>query len=157
MRDFTQTINVLVQAFLNDTLQHSNCRACAVGNILGGSAWTSLFCTASGKQIIAEEGVTTPYGNDDDEFKAIPIEGVYANIWLSRQKEGRRLIDASGYTLEELAAIERAFELSPKGNNNEEWMFNGLMAVVDVLAEIHNIDLKEREETKQLFTKPVLA
>jgi hypothetical protein len=32
-------------------------------------------------------------------------------------------------------------------------MFNGLMAVVDVLADIHSVDLEKKEAAKALFVK----
>ncbi len=39
------------------------------------------------------------------------------------------------------------------GNLINDWMFNGLMAVVDVLADIHGINLEAKEEAKKLFIK----
>jgi hypothetical protein len=37
MRDFNHTVNVLVKAYLNDTLRHNNCYACAVGNMIASA------------------------------------------------------------------------------------------------------------------------
>ena len=59
--------------------------------------------------------------------------------------------EATGYTIYQLNAIERAFEGVDELATDR--MFLGLMAVVDVLAEIHGIDLKQREEAKLLFVK----
>jgi hypothetical protein len=151
MRDFHYTVNVLVKAYLNDTLEHSNCGACAVGNMIAdsigdanfpvhspfidknvilskGHGWAAVFCTVSkDKQFIFS-----------DEYNGVAKEQ----------------IDSTGYTWQELARIEKAFEYQGytiKGR--DEAMFCGLMAVVDVLADIHNIDLKVREEVKTLFVK----
>jgi hypothetical protein len=73
--------------------------------------------------------------------------------------------DVTGYNWQELAMIERAFEgceipvhdpkLGPlKFNiNQDQWMLNGLFAVVDVLCEIHGMNTEEKEEAKLLFVK----
>jgi hypothetical protein len=56
----------------------------------------------------------------------------------------------------ELAEIEKAFEkvyYTSPNETSEELMFNGLMAVVDVLASIHNINLTEVSQAKALFVK----
>jgi hypothetical protein len=67
--------------------------------------------------------------------------------------KSKELIDSTGYTVYELARIEEAFEDVDSNCTNDEWMFNGLMAVIEVLAEIHGIDLKQKEEAKALFVK----
>jgi hypothetical protein len=70
--------------------------------------------------------------------------------WIVAHKH----INATGYSVHEIHQIEYAFENAPyQGDDTEEWMFNGLMAVVDVLAEIHGIDLTAKEEAKKLFVK----
>jgi hypothetical protein len=65
--------------------------------------------------------------------------------------EAKFEIDSTGYSVKDLAKIEFAFETAQKGNTEDDWMFNGLMAVIDVLAEIHNIDLITVKEAKELF------
>jgi hypothetical protein len=156
MRDFSHTLNVLVKAYLNDTLEHHDCRACAVTNIIGHDGWNRLFIT-----------LQSPDGSTIEQFKAkkgsalmpgfigarvVPINEVSFRV-RTHMEEGMKAIEASGYTVDELAKIEYAFESCPKGNNEDEHMFNGLCAVVDVLADIHNIDLHQREESKALFVK----
>lgn len=145
MRNFEHTIGVLVKAYFEGTLEHGNCAACAVGNIVGACGfpqdvpaymwddcptalhWKKVFYTSDwGRQVINKNGYT---------------------------HHAKTVIDATGYSWEELARIEFAFETAPKGESSDDWMFNGLMAVVEVLAEIHNIDLATREETKKLFVK----
>lgn len=152
MRDFNHTVNVLVQAYLNNTLIHNDCAACAVGNIIaaeigakiitdesgffgsswvrGGNeivvGWTEVFCTTSRGQHINSKA------------------------YIGQVK---RQIDVTGYSWQELAAVERAFESAPSGGSGDSYMFNGLMAVVDVLADIHGIDLQAKESAKLLFVK----
>jgi len=139
MRDFSHTVNILVKAFLNDTLIQDNCGACAVGNIVGGEAWRYLFVTPP-------DGDQYFYKDDDSYLGENTI-----HIRAMRER-GRKLIAESGYELMEMARIENAFEKS-EGEDKADRMFNGLMNVVDVLADIHGIDLKAKEEAKLLFVK----
>jgi hypothetical protein len=48
-------------------------------------------------------------------------------------------IRSTGYTPHELALIEQSFESASWGEGCEDFMFNGLVAVLDTLAEIHQI------------------
>lgn len=134
---FHHSVNVLVKAYLNNTLEHSNCRACAVGNLITGNGYDLK---------------STGWKNDAwlsliSERRGFPIPFAFD------KKEAERQVYATGYTLEELDKIEYAFEKSPHGGTEESWMFNGLMAVVDVLSQIHGVDLSVKEEAKKLFVK----
>lgn len=162
MRDFKHSVGVLVLAYLNDTLSHGQCDRCAVGNLLGGhKEWALVFCTQS-------------HGNDRQQVIALG-EREYVDrmsmkpaqvTWFTMDEEklgmlnaksfGLSLIRNSGYTVLELARVEAAFEatnLCPYSLvwRKDENMFNGLMAVVDVLADIHGVDLTVREEAKIPF------
>lgn len=145
MRNFNHTVDVLVKAYFKGELEHGDCAKCAVGNIIHEATglevgdpeadingtcgvWKSLFVTIQGKQ--------TFYPSELSEFKEEAIDAVCK----------------TGYTIKELASIEFAFETA-WGNSMDELMFNGLMAVVDVLAEIHGIDLTAKEQAKALFVK----
>lgn len=155
MRDFNHTVNVLVKAYLDNTLRHGNCSACAVGNIVGGPEWSALFITMDEKcQLVA--------GEDEICAEWRFRKGIYKLSQLpestvAKAKEiltaAREMVKLSGYSIQELMRIEFAFETSDKGNNDDEWMFNGLMAVVDQLAIIHNVDLTQKESAKKLFVK----
>lgn len=155
-KKFEHSVNVLLKAYLNDTLEHGNCFACAVGNLVASSMCIQLI-------------KVTPYD---------PGYGAYRNMWSNgmrhkwngvfvttgkpgskRQEidgpyyrdEAKKQIDSTGYSVKELAAIEFAFENAQLGNSKDDYMFNGLMAVVDVLAEIHEIDLATVKSSKALF------
>ena len=128
MRDFSHSVDVLVKAYMNDTLTHGNDCACAVGNL------------------IAHELGVNPKSSWNPEWLVGYVCGV--NI-----EDGRREIETTGYTVNEILRIERAFENVLYSNDHDEWNYKGLMAVVDVLADIHEIDLTTREESKKLFVK----
>lgn len=142
---FDNAIKALVQAFFDETLAKGNCAACAVGNMvasawgqkvgsdlrevacgpINNSSWNNLFTTSDGVQF---KGLSFINSDDDGELAIYP----------------------TGYSAEELAKVEYAFET----NTSLEWrhyrvshkseimedQFKGLMAVVDVLCEIDNID-----------------
>lgn len=139
-KKFEHSVNILLKAFLNNTLSHQDCGACAVGNLMShelgrplttieksmGYGWATVFFTPHSKmQILHPERL----------HNEIP----------------KRLINVTGYHWTDLAKIEFAFESCDNGESLEDKMFNGLMAVVDVLAEIHEIDLTTVKETKELF------
>lgn len=128
MRDFNHTVNVLVKAYLNDTLTHGDDCGCAVGNLIAHSI-------------------------DVDPMQWDPSWHVYLRCGHRQEfkEEAIKEVAATGYSILEILRIEEAFEWVEFHPNNDLWVFNGLMAVVDVLAEIHGIDLKEREEAKALF------
>jgi hypothetical protein len=153
---FDQTVSVLVKAYLNDTLVHGACSACAVGNIVAA---------ATGKQALINETSCTGFENHYwSDGSKIHWWDVFSTCCGGQRKEptryhssARKEIDATGYTWQELARIEFAFETAPgnMGNYRDEvWMFNGLMSVIDVLATIHNVDLTVKESAKLLFVKP---
>lgn len=132
LEKFQDTVSILVKAYMNDTLYHQYCTACAVGNIVKAKTsdaygmWGDVFHTTKGVQFYWPEN----YLGD-----------------------ARQEIDSTGYSVKELMRVEYAFETARRGKNSQEWMFNGLMAVVDTLAEIHGIDLTVKESAKLLFVK----
>jgi hypothetical protein len=121
----------LVKAFFNENLVPKDCQKCAVGNIVGSSIWGQIFSTDDGKQFFFEKGVDTP-------------PHVYTRA--------ENLIKSTGYSVEEMARIEYAFEvntnyhklhLREKKITRDEYIqdqFNGLCAVVDVLCAMENIE-----------------
>lgn len=150
---FQNTVDILVKAYLNHTLFHGRCNACAVGNIIASSCdlrvdynnWTT------------EDGAMV-FPQWDSVFVCdfptkTKIQSIYKDAY---EGEAKDQIDSTGYTWRQLAKVEKAFELHSDdhtGLPEDEAMFNGLMAVVDVLAEIHNIDLTAKESAKLLFIK----
>lgn len=136
---YKRTTDILYQAYFNDTLSHNDCAACAVGNICAGNgvpkmkggalaengfynnaSWGLVFMTGLGEQRIDSE-----YINPDSEWYKEAVA---------------KVIDATGYSWTELAKIEFAFESARDGiYDPEEQMFAGLVAVLDVLKDIHQV------------------
>lgn len=151
---FENTVDILVKAYLNDTLIRGNCCACAVGN---------LVAHGLGLTYILEDDL---YGDENLGWKEKPIVS-WRNVFMSTVRDGhpsrqfideesyygdaKLEIDSTGYHYTDLARIEKAFESNYVGDDP---MFSALCAVVDVLAEIHGVDLTVKENAKLLFVKP---
>jgi hypothetical protein len=159
MRDFNHTVNILVKAFFAGELENNVCAACAVGNMIAAAMYTRPAKTAK-----------------LDMYKHIrldPENPSYCDVWengrradwVSAMRSGKPNVQTrmTGYTPGELMRIERAFEGFGVLSNSEykRWIklpktdkqFEALMRVVDVLADIHNVDLTSKEVAKQLFVK----
>lgn len=160
---YHKTVNILVDSYFKDTLQHRNCYACAVGNIIAGNMGIKFF---KGDKYLAEpcliwEGKSSTYydisnGNDyRDTLTAIiayPRSNKTPNDFQSRQ------LLATGYNMQELTKIEIAFEKCRNCDPTEDIMFNGLMSVIDALDDIHeNKDEVVSHSAKQKFTKRELV
>lgn len=132
---FHETISILVKAYMNDTLEHADFEACAVGNII------AYRCP----ELHAKDPVAW--------FD--PLTG--------QKKLARLQIQATGYSHDDVWRIEKAFENCEKPEHllgetwinwkDPEWVFNGLMAVVEVLCEIHGMNETEKTESKAMFVK----
>lgn len=134
---FHHTIGVLVKAYLNNTLERGHDCACAVGNLVADA------CGYSGI-----------------EWEAAWFDVYVCKVkWEDSLALAKEQIESTGYSVKEIIKIEKAFEKAEWARDEKGWiddeasMFNSLVAVVDVLAEIHGIDLSTLEETKKLFVK----
>jgi len=143
---FDKTLNILVKAYLNNTLQHGHCRVCAVGNLIAANCGYK-FTNASVAVLDWENGISR-WGNVFYTYDGKQLQD------LSKYRgEAKKQIDSTGYSVKELSRIEFAFETAPKGNSDEEWMYTGLMAVLSVLQEIHEVSKEEAAKAKALFVK----
>jgi hypothetical protein len=133
---YHETVDVLYQAYFNDELKHGNQCGCAVGNIcvkasrstgINNGAWAALFYTST---------IPKPV-----QKMALKRGTHFINEYSL--KEAKELIEATGYTIKELARIELAFESAPQGESREDYMFNGLIAVLAVLEQIHGVSNDE--------------
>jgi hypothetical protein len=140
---FNRSVAVLVKAFFEGELEAARCAACACGN---------LVAAANGYKIENYDW------HDADGSRLLPMAWYDVNRFTAEQldaryttEEGFRQIASTGYTPEQFCAIEAAFmdNVGCEGTEN----FNGLMAVVDVLADIHSIDLATATAAKGLFVK----
>lgn len=150
---FQQTVDVLVKAYLNDTLIQGSPCGCAVGNLIAHKLGKKVYVT-NAKQFEAnwDGDDLSPY----DWFGVLcpgRLAGVHGPI---NKKNGSFQLSIIGYSILEISWIEAAFENFDgdfSDYNTDKSRFEGLMRVVDVLAEIHNIDLTAKEEAKALFVK----
>lgn len=160
MRDeklYNQTVDIFLDAYNAGELFHGNCDACAVGNIIketGGfvksadgfaryqSSWHEIFCTNINNLYRQTQKLLHDEHNED----------------------AAKEIAQTGYSLDELAKIEYAFETSifgkfPEGDfvnsylhyvkvEEKKGQFLGLCAVLRVLAGIHEVE-KESQEINQ--------
>jgi hypothetical protein len=142
MRNFEHSVNVLVQAYLNDTLEHLNCCACAVGNLVA-DACGYTYKKSTSRYIKVEW---------DNGINAAWFDHLLGDMFTTNDTNvlGLKQIQSTGYSVEEIDKIERAFESAREEGDR---MFEGLCQVVDVLADIHQVDLKQREEAKAMFIK----
>lgn len=129
---YHRTVDILAKAYIDNTLFKGNCAACAVGNIIAGNCnihyvpveadlpgniywafgtpcWQIVFCTRDTEQRI-----------DTSEYRGT----------------AKLQIDATDYSWEDLAKIERAFEGSYDGDDP---MYSSLMACIKAMDEIHEV------------------
>lgn len=144
---FHKTVGILVNAYLNDTLVHGDCFACAVGNICAGNGIPkgnaqSNWLLDENKLNNALWGIAFKTCNGRQQFHKKKNKG---NV--------KKVIKATGYNMVDLAKIEYAFETCPVGNNDYEHIFNGLMSVCDTLMQIHEATTEQTEQAKSLFKK----
>jgi len=162
MRDFNHSVNVLVRAYMNDTLEHNNCYACAVGNLVA-DAYGYTYTDAVDGGCRKKKALLQNNGRYFDRDKSgINVGADWYNLIdfidfidpNPQDPKGLKEIEKTGYSFEEVKAIENAFESVSEYNKSEDqYMLDGLMAVVDVLADIHGIDITAKEEAKKLFVK----
>lgn len=127
---FDKTISILVKAYMNNTLEHGENCACAVGN---------LIYQPKNK----EDLLYIKSKNTGDWYNYACCEDLmYKQIAISQ-------IESTGYTIYEIIAIERAFEKTKGCDDKDGYL--GLMSVVDELRVIHFASLDEVNAAKQLF------
>lgn len=144
---FHETVAILVAAYMNDTLRHGDCAACAVGNIVAARM---------GLRIVQD-----PSYIDCNQKFMMWSNGEYPNegwFQVTRAYEGfsqRAIeqIEASSYTAQQLRQIEKSFESANFVSSYDDYILNGLIAVVDVLCEIHGMNEVDKKEAKELFVK----
>ena len=156
---FNHTVSILVKAYQNDTLVHGNCYACAVGNLVAANM---------GIGFVRDMKNDTLSWNDRENcyaFSSKPVNNWFKAIYHGKviktnlTEEVIKEIESTGYTLEEIAKIEWAFENTIIEDYQEidfesdDYMYMGLMSVIDCLMLIHEADVVEVNNAKELFVK----
>lgn len=146
---FNDTVAILVKAYLNGTLEHQNCAACAVGNIIASkSGYVHRFTG----ELLHDNFYTENGCAIDPGWRYVFCSTGRGSQTINQKRYSgyaKEQIDSTGYSWGNLAKIELAFE----NMRDDESGFKGLMAVVDVLASIHGIDLSTADQAKALFVK----
>ncbi len=120
---FKGTLDILVKAYLNNTLMHGSCYACAVGNIIGDKMCGGMVKTNSFRNGgVLWKGYNEIYypgdggwdGSKNFGWGAVfntpnPGSSQYVNSENYKGK-AKEQIDSTGYTWRQLAKIEKAFE-----------------------------------------------
>jgi hypothetical protein len=151
---FDHSVNVLVAAFFNETLVHGHPCGCAFGNLVAHKLGLKVHRVDDDSAAWTKNNSYADH-SAFDWYQAIAPGKVHSGNPL----KGAEQIYSVGYTISEAAMIEEAFERPTRTNlctvriGTEEDVFEGLMNVIDVLADIHGIDLTVKEEAKKLFVK----
>ncbi len=154
---YHKTVNILVDAYFNDTLIIQDCTACACGNLVMAANGYKRAEIADDVFWLTRGGeyITPLWSNTVRTVETHPFP-----VFISKKQilkigqydfETKKEIESTGYLLHEFARIEYAFE---KGYRGKDKMFNGLMAVVAALDEIHeNKDATVTDNVKKQFIK----
>ncbi len=160
---YNKTVDILVQAYLNDTLEHNNCYACAVGNLVTancGYTYDKNNRSMSGRFGWAHENFYNHTTVNKTTLWASVFTTTEDGQALRKENfkgEALRQINSTGYSLKELMKIEYAFERAKFGDSRDSHMFNGLMAVIEVLDQIHeNTDAAITTTVKNRFNKQLI-
>lgn len=122
---FDEAAEKLYKAFNNDDLIYGDCSKCAVGNIVGGHQWAFVISCGNAPE---------------DNLNDIIIQ---ESLCLDKKRfnEGLEVIKKTGYTPEDLFQVEIIFSDFDLLQNNKQEQFKGLMAVLEYLASLDNIEL----------------
>lgn len=151
-----ETVDILYQAYFNDTLKYRQCPACVVGNIIAARMGYKIkqskdeYMYWENEHGIHEQVawvsfvITTAYLDQTIDPKALKCPVV------------RNQLAATGYEPMEVALIEYTFENTgylsrSKGKSEEEQMFDGLVAVLNVLDRIHEVSSEDLSASKVQF------
>jgi hypothetical protein len=130
---FSTAVDKLIRAFFDGNLKKGECDKCAVGSICDGSKkWSLLF-------------ETNPDTLEQDRF------GLNQYMYdLDAYEEPLEVIAKTGYSPEELAEVEYAFEANSwhvgdvtSKDDAIQSQFDGLCAVIDKLCEFDEIQNSE--------------
>lgn len=134
---YNKTVDILYQAYFNDTLEHSNCYACAVGNLIAANLGRKLCVDPTVKEQKFFWEDYAPYSRYDGKQAGwFPLDNPIPEPDFDIE------VGSTGYSVKELIKIERAFENANEvdgSTGDDVFMFNGLVAVLDVLREIHQV------------------
>lgn len=175
---YDQSVNRVLDAYNAKTLLHGVCKACAVGNILQTHLWANFL--NSSIERINENSIETTHSqklappgymfvsgktlatrNGEIGFvskrKLVSLSASPATI-QEEINNMKKSIEDIGYSWQEIARIEKAFESSiantPEGyvyyktKESSKGQYIGLCAVLNELAIIHEIDVEKVDQNQ---------
>lgn len=140
LQKFNEDVDILQKAYFDGILEHDNCSACVAGNLM----------SAKGQFITVSSGADNYLITDDDK-NADKWHSLICGYAENGDKIGAAQIKSIGYSIKEVRRFEAAFEATDDGYDKDG--YNGLMAAVDVLADINGVDLSVVPEAKKGFVK----
>lgn len=156
---YHKTVEILVQAYFNDTLERKNCYACAVGNIISHNMGIKYLKDDKGigVPLLFWEGCI-PYSNTIDSNARVDnkfpswFNKIKRGVHVHNERAAIEQIKSTGYSIRNLNLIEICFERGAR--KGQDKMFNGLMSVIDCLDKIHgNANTEITSTSKQRFNK----
>lgn len=158
---FNRTVDILVKAYQNDVLHYAYPCGCAVGSICAAAkGYKTKWVTEENDRLtirwIDSEG-QEHLANWTDIF----INGE-PSVFTSNLEKAMNEINSTGYTWQELMAIEKSFGIGWGINYStgmcedileEDKQLKGLLAVYDVLCEIHEVNKEEVTKGELVFVR----
>lgn len=156
-------IDIFLDAINKGTLAKGTCVACAVGNLVASGMGAKIYINGFDEANIPVFNCNinnhtwnvvfmTSLGYQEQNFELLNSKSSYV-------KEIKKLMDSTGFTPEELAKIEFAFETNTRikiyyynkysKEAIREDQINGLKAVVEVMMTFDDI----KEDVDEVFTK----
>ena len=157
---FDKAYKALYNAFMNGTLAKWDCAACACGNII--AAANNLILTSEELKSRSDCSISISEIDYNSQI-GVKIEKLwksnFSSIDLKTNDNYLFKVNSAGYTGLEFSRIEIAFETNTKIRSFDYYLFteneilndqyNGLIAVMDVLIELDNIEnITEKESFK---------
>lgn len=132
---YEQSVNCILDAFNKNELIFRRGGYCAVAAILR---------PASEATKISKQSFTRLFFTSIDTKNDLPIQICESYLYSKeQQEESKKLIDASGYTVEELKSIEYAFESYGLLNHHSKNPYDAMEIVINQLNIIHNTPPKK--------------
>tara|TARA_R110001599_G_scaffold89580_4_gene237119 strand:+ start:928 stop:1395 length:468 start_codon:yes stop_codon:yes gene_type:complete len=144
---YQKSVDILLDSYNAGTLFHSNCSACAVGNLIAANNNIELVESTS-----RFGGQTATWSEGRPIWQLVfftTLEGqeVFMNCYKGSEKTE---IDSTGIPLTELMAIEKAFESVSEEENNGQ--YKGLCAVLDVMKDMVSEEVAHMDNVERLET-----
>lgn len=143
---FNLAVNTGIKSLMNDTLEQGNSCGCFGGNLIANVLKIGINKLDYTVGRYADWDRSFPFWYDtlEDYRTCRPLDIPILKSTKKSFNEGLKQIESTGYTIEEFDRLEKAFE---KGKNE----FDGLLNVVTVLCEIHEMDDTVKVKTRELF------